>query len=235
MLTPGIIRSTSPEAGPMVACRFRAPVIAGRRVAADPGICRAYRPDPLPLADLAAVLDGAYGVAAMVTGPAGLETLARVVPSAGGLYPLELYVASRGVAGVTPGLHRYNVLYHSLEPLRAGPAFEDLRSALMTRDSPRRPAPCWSGPSSSIASYAKDGPRGYRYALLEAGHSAQNACLVASERSLGTLCIGGFRDALLNETLALDVRQEAASLLHGRWSSRGPVPTGNAVGTVRSL
>jgi SagB-type dehydrogenase family enzyme len=54
------------------------------------------------------------------------------------------------------------------------------------------------------------GPRGYRYVLLEAGHVAQNLCLVATELELGTLCLGGFRDAAINELLGLDPRGEGA-------------------------
>ena len=50
----------------------------------------------------------------------------------------------------------------------------------------------------------KYGPRGYRYTLLEAGHSAQNVCLRAIELGLGTLCMGGFEDSRLNRVLGLE-------------------------------
>ena len=56
---------------------------------------------------------------------------------------------------------------------------------------------------------AKYGPRGYRYVLLEAGHVAQNLCLLAEERGLTTLCIGGFRDAKVNGWLGIDGMREA--------------------------
>ena len=55
---------------------------------------------------------------------------------------------------------------------------------------------------------AKYGPRGYRYVLLEAGHLAQNLCLLAAERSLGSLCVGGFMDTRTNAFLGLDPRVE---------------------------
>ena len=41
----------------------------------------------------------------------------------------------------------------------------------------------------------KYGPRGYRYILIEAGHAAQNLCLLSAERNLATLCVGGFVDS----------------------------------------
>jgi SagB-type dehydrogenase family enzyme len=174
------------------------------------GSCRAYSSAALTLGDLASVLDAAYGVAALVQAPTGLQALARVVPSAGGLYPLELYVASRSVESLHPGLHRYNVLYHTLEPLRSGPVFDEILSAVLTRDfvADASVLLIWTVVFERVL--GKYGPRGYRYALLEAGHSAQNACLMAGERRLGSLCLGGFRDAQLNHTLGVDVRTEAA-------------------------
>jgi SagB-type dehydrogenase family enzyme len=54
----------------------------------------------------------------------------------------------------------------------------------------------------------KYGPRGYRYILFEAGHVAQNACLLATERGLASLCVGGFIDARVNRLLELDPRVE---------------------------
>jgi SagB-type dehydrogenase family enzyme len=51
---------------------------------------------------------------------------------------------------------------------------------------------------------AKYGPRGYRYLLLEAGHVGQNLCLAATERELGSLCVGGFSDTSVNALLGID-------------------------------
>jgi SagB-type dehydrogenase family enzyme len=65
----------------------------------------------------------------------------------------------------------------------------------------------------------KYGPRGYRYILLEAGHSGQNICLRASEMGLSTLCMGGFVDSRINALLNLDQRQEGIvySVAAGFW------------------
>ncbi|MGI9518742.1 MAG: nitroreductase family protein, partial [Pirellulaceae bacterium] len=54
-----------------------------------------------------------------------------------------------------------------------------------------------------LRSQKKYGPRGYRYVLLEAGHSAQNICLAATEQGLGSLCMGGYVDSILNRILGL--------------------------------
>ena len=55
----------------------------------------------------------------------------------------------------------------------------------------------------------KYGARGYRYILLEAGHAAQNLCLLAAERGLSSLCAGGFIDTRINALLDLTQGREA--------------------------
>jgi len=40
----------------------------------------------------------------------------------------------------------------------------------------------------------KYGVRGYRYVYMEAGHTAQNICLMCEELGLGSCCIGAFND-----------------------------------------
>ena len=59
-------------------------------------------------------------------------------------------------------------------------------------------------PQCSRAARFKYGQRGYRFALLEAGHVAQNAALVAAALRLSLLPYGGFYDARLDEILGLD-------------------------------
>ena len=56
----------------------------------------------------------------------------------------------------------------------------------------------------------KYGPRGYRYLMLESGHIAQNITLLAAERNLSSVCMGGFEDSELNAALGLDGVSHAA-------------------------
>lgn len=46
--------------------------------------------------------------------------------------------------------------------------------------------------------------RGRQYALLEAGHAAQNICLTATELGLGSCCVGAFRESKVLKALGLD-------------------------------
>jgi SagB-type dehydrogenase family enzyme len=56
----------------------------------------------------------------------------------------------------------------------------------------------------------KHGPRGYRFALLEAGHAAENILLAAAAMGLGTLPWGGYLDDKLNALLGVDGVDETA-------------------------
>ena len=56
----------------------------------------------------------------------------------------------------------------------------------------------------------KYGARGYRFALLEAGHVIQNAVLVAAALGLQALPVGGFYDRRLDGLVGADGLDEAS-------------------------
>lgn len=171
--------------------------------------CRAFADHPLPAATLGTLLAGAYGVTGAFDSPDG-AWLARAVPSAGALYPLELYVVTRNVGDVPDGLHHYHVLDHGLEPLGAGVPPRELGDCLLDQHECAEANAVCIFTAVFERTLRKYGARGYRYILLEAGHAAQNLCLLAVEHGLATLCVGGFADARFNRRLGLDGRQEAA-------------------------
>lgn len=171
--------------------------------------CRAFAERPLAAAALGALLGGAYGVTAALDGSDG-PWLTRAVPSAGGLYPLELYVVTRHVEGVPDGLHHYHVLDHGLELLRSGDLRRELGRCLLGQHECAGANVVCLFTAVFERTLRKYGARGYRYALLEAGHAAQNLCLLAVERGLGSICLGGFADTRLNRCLGVDGVEEAA-------------------------
>lgn len=172
--------------------------------------CRLYRPRTLPAEALSSLLAGAYGVARVERSPQLGANYMRGVPSAGGLFPLELYAVVCDVEGLADGLYHYNVRRHALEPLRTEGVFEGLNAALMTGPFVRNANVVVVMTAVFPRTQKKYGPRGYRYILLEAGHVGQTLCLLAAERGLGSLCMGGFHDTLLNRFLGLDGVTEAA-------------------------
>ena len=167
---------------------------------------RGYSGESIPLAQISMMLNLGYGVVRKDGG----DFARRVAPSAGGLYPLEMYLFSFRVEGLPGGLFHYQRDRHRLEQLNAfdrrtplGPIFGDLvdfssMSALMV--------------ISAVFSRStrKYGDRGYRFALLEAGHLAQNLLLTAEGLRLGAVPLGGFHDDMVNRLLGVDGEAEAA-------------------------
>jgi SagB-type dehydrogenase family enzyme len=171
--------------------------------------CRQFQPRVMSQATLSTLLAGSYGLARLTQLPDNLTALCRTVPSAGALYPLELYAVLENVEGMTDGLHHYNVREHSLELLKDKAEAADLRTALLTEPFIHNANLVIYLAAVFKRTQKKYGPRGYRYILLEAGHVAQNICLLAEEQGLGSLCMGGFLDAKLNRLLGLSEGQEA--------------------------
>lgn len=172
--------------------------------------CRRYNLQPMPLATLATLLGAAYGAGRIGTIPNGPKVLFRTVPSAGGLFPLELYVVTQSVIGIADGLHHYAVRRHCLELIKRGSLFAEQHGVLLADPFVRDANVVVFIAAVFGRTQKKYGPRGYRYILIEAGHVAQNLCLSATEQGLGSLCMGGFMDSKLNRFLGLDGVHEAA-------------------------
>ncbi|HSP73132.1 MAG TPA: SagB/ThcOx family dehydrogenase, partial [Gaiellaceae bacterium] len=123
---------------------------------------------------LSTLLDSAYGVRTTAAGAR------RTVPSGGALYPLELYAVCASVEGAPRGLLHYDPFAHRLEQLTTGDALADLAAALVD------PAPLEQAALALVVTAVlwrtrfKYGARGYRFALVEAGHVAQNVLLAAA-------------------------------------------------------
>ncbi len=147
---------------------------------------RQYQARPLSLADLSQLLWAAQGV----TGPGGKRT----APSAGALYPLNVYVVAGNVAGLPAGIYAYDPQRHELKRTAEGDARPALSDAAL-RQSPVRSAPAVLVISTVYErTTIKYGERGIRYVHMEAGHAAENACLQATARKLGTVVVGAFDD-----------------------------------------
>jgi SagB-type dehydrogenase family enzyme len=171
--------------------------------------CRRFAGDSVSLPDAAALLYWSYGKLD-VCHPFGTDLVHRPVPSGGGLYPLEQYVIAQRIAGLAPGIYHYNVLGHSLECVDAGamPA-QALAGLFLWQPYVAQSAFVIVLTAIFDRSLWKYRDRGYRYLLLEAGHVAQNANLVATALGQGSLNLGGFFDADMAGILNLDLEEEA--------------------------
>jgi len=169
---------------------------------------REFAQREMPLDHASALLASGYG--AIVPPRVGGQTpfLRRTVPSAGGLFPLELYLFTQRVQGLDDGLYHYDVVAHSLHQLRRENLFPTLEPMFYAYPFMKDANAVIAMAAVFLRTQAKYGPRGYRYILLEAGHVAQNICLRAMELGLESLCMGGFLDSALNELLGLRPKEE---------------------------
>jgi SagB-type dehydrogenase family enzyme len=170
---------------------------------------RQFSGAPLPLRDLSDMLRFAYGAGALVQLEDGRSAFSHPVPSADGLYPLYLYIAVGCVVDLTAGLYRYRPYDHALDRVGHGPIPAELVPLLLGRSCVERAGAVMFIAAAFERSLSKYGPRGYRYCPLEAGHAAQNLCLVACSRGCASVCLGGFGDARLNAALGFDGRRRA--------------------------
>lgn len=137
----------------------------------------------------------------------------RTAPSAGGLYPIETYVAINAVQGLAPGIYHYHIPDHALELVRKGPLGPEVaRSALDQGMCAKAPLVLiWT--AIFERSRWKYDQRAYRYVYLDAGHVAQNLALAAVALDLGSCQIAATYDDEVNELLGVDGEEESVLYL----------------------
>lgn len=151
---------------------------------------RTFGEKALTDAEIGQLLWAAQGI----TRPQGYRT----APSAGALYPLELYVATAS------GVYHYTPDGHLLGAIQDGDAREAIFRAALNQE-PVRDAPAVFAITAvyerTAAKYGAE--RGQRYVHLEAGHAAQNLLLQAVALGLGAVPIGAFDDEGVQDALGL--------------------------------
>ena len=166
---------------------------------------RAFDDAPLTLTQLSQLLWAAQG--------ANDTKGFRTAPSAGALYPLELYVLAGDVTGLAQGVYKFQPDARAL--IRTGGG--DLR-AEAARAALRQ---SWIGDSPAIMviaaafrrTTAKYGQRGERYVHMEAGHAAQSVYLQATALDLGTTVVGAFDDERIHALVNMETDEAPLSLL----------------------
>ena len=164
---------------------------------------RDYAAEPLSLEDLSRLLHAAQGVTESRLG-------FRAAPSAGALYPIELYPIVHDVAGLEPGIYHYAVQEHELEQVEAGDFRGATTRAGLGQSFLGQAGACLVLSAVFQRTRWRYRERTYRYVMLEAGHVAQNVYLAAASMGLGACAVGAFLDDALNELLGLDGAEEAA-------------------------
>lgn len=170
---------------------------------------RNYSKKPISTAQLSQLLFAAQGL----TGKTYGQSL-RSAPSAGALYPFEIYLVANNVRNLPRGIYHYAVLDHSLELVKAGDFRSRITNAGLEQEMLGDAAVTFVLSAVFDRVCHKYGQRGFRYAYIEAGHISQNIFLQAISLELGSVCVGAFLDEKVNQLIGVDGHNEAAVYLH---------------------
>jgi SagB-type dehydrogenase family enzyme len=134
----------------------------------------------------------------------------RAAPSAGALYPLDIYaiVGEKGVEDLDAGVYHYSAPGHRIENVVTDDRKEQLAVASVQQ--------MWmaKAPLNFVitAEYSricsKYGERGIRYAMIEAGHVGQNIFLQAEALGLNAGIVGAFDDRKVIDVLGIPKKHE---------------------------
>lgn len=127
----------------------------------------------------------------------------RTAPSAGALYPLEIYVVAGNVSDLTPGIYKYNPVKDDLTLIKEGDVRTSLAVASLVQSSVAEGAIDIVIAAVYERTEVKYGSRAERYVHIEVGHAAQNICLQATALGLGLVTIGAFDDAAVAKVIGM--------------------------------
>lgn len=156
---------------------------------------REFADTPLTIDEVSQLLWAAQGITA--------EWGGRTAPSAGALYPLELYVVVGNVAGLPQGVYKFRPEGHELAKVADGDQRSRLAEAALGQVWVKEGAIDIVVAAIYERTTRKYGERGIRYVHMEAGHAAQNLYLQTTAMDLGMVTVGAFDDERVGEILGL--------------------------------
>lgn len=192
-------------------------------------ISGAARPDAgeLTLERLSLLLYHTQGVSQTLR-DRGLTYDKRTAPSAGALYPVNLYVQANKITGVAPGLYYYHPKRAALLMVKAGPMLADQLQMLSGSPELYENVPATVIFTTTFGRTAfKYKERAYRYVAMDTGHAAYNLGVCAASLGLRAPMIGRFDDRALNALLGVDPTVEAGFLIMPLGASKATSPEPN--------
>jgi SagB-type dehydrogenase family enzyme len=170
---------------------------------------RNYSAKALSLSQLSQLLFAAQGITGKIYG----QPL-RTAPSAGALYPFEVYMVVNNVQGLAKGIYHYAILKHALELVKPGDFSKEITDAGIKQEMLGDADVTFMLSAVFNRVRHKYGERGFRYVYIEAGHISQNIFLQAVSLGLGSVSVGAFFDSDVNRLIGIDGHEEAVIYLH---------------------
>ncbi len=159
----------------------------------------------LPFQELSSITWAAYGMIDNVK-------LRRTIPSAGALYPCEVYMLSLDTE-LKNGLYHYNTHEHSLSLIKEEDI--DIRKLFVSTIGIDQASAIYVITGIFNKNAFKYGERAYRFMLLEAGEICQNISLAAAALELNATSHGGTADFELEEYIGIDGISESVIIAVG--------------------
>jgi SagB-type dehydrogenase family enzyme len=155
---------------------------------------RSFSPKPLTKQEISQLLWSAQGVTR--------HWGARTAPSAGALFPLEIYVVLK------EGVFHYSPQNNQLIRIIEQDARHNLAGAALGQKCIKEAPAVFVITAVYERTALKYGNRAERYVKMEAGHAGQNLLLQATVLGLGAVPVGAFQDELVKQVLHLPANHE---------------------------
>lgn len=157
---------------------------------------RTFKKEKLTLKEISQILWAAQGITDSTLGK-------RTVPSAGALYPLEIYLVTKEVEELPAGVFKYQPENHCLKKIFEGDISKELAEAALGQDFISEASVVLIISAVFERTTKKYGKRGLRYVFMEAGHAAQNVYLQVESLDLATVAVGAFDDEKVKQLLSI--------------------------------
>jgi len=161
----------------------------------------------LDMENLSKILYLANGLTAKAR-QGGADFYFRSAPSAGALYPNEIYLVWPGNTDPAPGVYHCGIHNRSLTPLRPGNFVPLFRPP--AEDQPSNPIAVFVISGIFFRSAWKYRARAYRYVLMDAGHVMESLMLAVRAAGFSCRLSFAFDDTAVNLLLGLDPEREVS-------------------------
>ncbi len=148
------------------------------------------------------------GVTGILQYPSGQSQSLRAAPTAGGLYPTEIYVATRALPSLHDGIYNFQVNKHSLVPVWEGNFWAEFNKYCLEHESIEHSNLIIIMTGVFGRSSWRYHERAYRRILLDTGHVIGNLFAYADREGLKPFSIERFIDQSLNRLLFLEPSEE---------------------------
>jgi SagB-type dehydrogenase family enzyme len=166
---------------------------------------RNYAATPLSLAEISQLLWAAQGITSRQGD--------RTAPSAGALYPLELYVVATKVEGLPKGIYKYRPRKHDLLHISEADRRKEIAAAALDQSCVRTAPAVIAIAAVYSRVTGKYGDRGVMYTHMEVGLAAQNVYLQAETLGLGTVIVGAFYEDKVGKLLQIPAEEVVLGLM----------------------